>query len=103
MLINGVGQFAEQQVFTERRGEVAIVLRQVDSVELRIASRRLNGDTAGAVLVVPLIRSKKEQPVTLDWSSDAQRRKDARIIRHGERRWSAVRASYAISSALVLE
>src|SRR6266702_515767 len=103
MGISGVRELAEQQVFTERGLEVAVVLRQVRRVECGIARRGLNRDTTGAILGIALVRSEDEQAVPNERASATQRREHSRIVRDSERGWRARRPGNAIGTVFVFQ
>src|SRR2546422_160718 len=72
-----VGQLPKRERRAEGRDELPVVLRQIHSIEGRVAPGRRRGvgverDRVRAVLIVALIGSEEEQPVLHDRPSDAQ-------------------------------
>src|SRR6266513_1899516 len=103
MLVDGVIQLPKEQVLPKGRREVPVVLRQIRRVERRIAGWRLNGDAAGAVLVIAFIGAKGEEPVADQRTPSAHRRKHAGIVGYFECGRSAVREPDTVRPMLVLE
>src|SRR5690606_20058378 len=68
---HGVAELAEEERLPERRGELAVVLREVHRVERREAGRWRKGHPVVPVLVVPLVRAEEVQPVPDDGAADA--------------------------------
>ena len=81
LLVDGVGELAEQERLAERRRKVAVVLREVHGIDSCESGGRRDVHTVRPVLIVPLVRPEEEESVAHDGATRAESRDVAGEVR----------------------